>query len=60
MKRKLWGVRKINQIEDSKPGQLNLTKSSGGFISVNRIEALIKNSSLIRRMVLPVIFSKKD
>jgi hypothetical protein len=60
MKIKPQEVRKIYQTRALKPGQLDLTKSSGGFISVDRIEALIKNSSLIRRMVLPVIFSKKD
>lgn len=42
----------------SKTGQSNLTESSGGFMSVNRVEALVKNSSSIRGMTLPIVSRK--
>jgi hypothetical protein len=58
MKIKPQEVWKIHQTEASNPNQLNLTKISGGFISVDRIEALIKNSALIRTMILPIISRK--
>lgn len=41
-----------------KAGQSNLTESSGGFMSVNRVDALVKNSSSIRGMTLPIVPSK--
>jgi hypothetical protein len=39
--------------------QSNLTINTGGYMSVNRIEALIKNIPIIRKMILPTIKTPK-
>jgi hypothetical protein len=36
----------------------DLTISSGGFMSVDRVDALLKNCSLIRGMTLPTVPKK--
>lgn len=41
--------------EQKAGNKIDLNESSGGFMSVDRVDALVKNSTSIRGMTLPIV-----